>query len=116
MENVGLVVAMRIVDQHCADEALPFSDPFIAGLFQHARILSAQIAALWEFPATVAEAIGSAGRDDAGPLAQSLALGGRLGKLRMLVDAAQFPPDDPFVVDGLDEAALAVLSQLEDDE
>ena len=50
MENVGLVVAMRIVDQHCADEALPWSDPFIAGLFTQARILSAQIAALWEFP------------------------------------------------------------------
>lgn len=116
MDNVGLVVAMRIVDQHCADEALPWSDPFIAGLFQHARILSAQIAAQWEFPPPVVEAIGSAGRDDAGRLARSLALGARLGKLRMLVDAAQFGADDPFVVDGLSEAAVDVFGQLEDEE
>ncbi len=47
MENVGLVVAMRIVDRHAVDEALPWSDPFIAGLFQHARTLSALIAAQW---------------------------------------------------------------------
>jgi len=116
MDNVGLVVAMRIVDQHCADEALPWSDPFIAGLFQHARVLSAQIAAQWDFPDPVVAAIGSAGRDDAGPLAQALALGARLGKLRMLVDAAQFAADDAFVAAGLSEAALAVFAQLEDDE
>jgi hypothetical protein len=64
----------------------------------------------------VAEAIGQAGRDDAGPLAQALALGGRLGKLRVLVDAGQFAHDDPFVVDGLGEAALAVFGKLQDEE
>jgi HD-like signal output (HDOD) protein len=116
MENVGLVVAMRIVDQHCADEALPHSDAFIASLFQHARVLSAQIAALWEFPAAVVEAIEQAAHEDANPLAQALALGGRLGKLRMLADAGQFAHDDPFVVDGLSEAALAVFGKLQDEE
>jgi HD-like signal output (HDOD) protein len=116
MENVGLVVAFRLVDQLCVDEALPWSDPFIAGLFQHARILSARIAALWEFPDTVATAIEAAGRQDAPPLAQALALGDRLAKLRMLVDAAEYRPDDPFVVDGLDEAALAVFDKLRDEE
>ena len=116
MENVGLVVALRIVDQHCADEALPHSDAFIAALFQHARILSAQIAALWEFPEAVVAAIGAAGRADAGPMAQALALGGRLGKLRMLADAGQFPADDPFVVAGLSETALAVFGKLQEEE
>jgi HD-like signal output (HDOD) protein len=116
MENVGLVVAFRLVDQLCADEALPWSDPFIAGLFQHARILSARIAALWEFPDAVAAAIEAAGRADASPLAQALALGDRLAKLRMLVDAAEYPPDDAFVVDGLDQAALAVFDKLRDEE
>jgi HD-like signal output (HDOD) protein len=120
MENVGLVVAFRLVDQLCADEALPWSDPFIAGLFQHARILSARIAALWEFPQTVAAAIEAAGRAahlaPVPPLAQALVLGSRLAKLRMLVDAAEYSPDDPFVVDGLDEAALAVFAKLQDEE
>jgi HD-like signal output (HDOD) protein len=116
MENVGLVVALRLVDQLCTDEALPWSDAFIAGLFTHARILSARIATLWEFPDTVAEAIEAAGRPDAPPLAQALALGGRLAKLRMLVDAAEYAPDDPFVVEGLDAPALAIFGKLQDEE
>lgn len=116
MENVGLVVAMRVVDQACADDALPWSDPFIAGLFAQARILSARIAALWDFPETVAEAIAHAGRPDAPPLAQALALGDRLARLRMLVDGARYADDDPFVVGGLDDKALAVLDKLRDEE
>jgi HD-like signal output (HDOD) protein len=116
MENVGLVVAFRLVDQLCADDALPWSDTFIAGLFGQARILSARIASLWEFPETVAAAIEAAGQPDAPPLAQALALGDRLGKLRMLVDAAQYAPDDHVVVDGLGEAALAVFDKLQDEE
>ncbi|MDB5792834.1 MAG: hypothetical protein JWQ80_2858 [Massilia sp.] len=116
MENVGLVVAFRLIDQHCADGALPDSDQFIAGLFEQARILSARIAALWDFPDAVCAAIGSAGRSDAGALAQALALGDRLAKLRILVDAAQYAPDDPFVVDGLDESALAVFDRLRDED
>lgn len=116
MENVGLVVAFRLVDQICADEALPWSEPFIAALFTHARVLSARIAALWEFPETVAAAIEAAGRADAAPLAQALALGDRLAKLRMLVDGAQFAADDPFVTDGLSDAALKVFDKLQDEE
>ena len=50
------------------------------------------------------------------PSLQALAQGGRLGKLRMLVDAGQIAADDPFVIDGLGETALVVLAQLEDDE
>jgi len=116
MENVGLVVAFRLVDQLCADDALPWSDAFVAGLFGQARILSARIAALWEFPEPVAAAIETAGQPDAAPLAQALALGDRLAKLRMLVDAAEYAPDDPFVADGLNEAALAVFDKLQDEE
>lgn len=116
MENVGLVVALRLVEQACGDEALPWSDPFIAGLSAQARLLSARIAALWEFPEPVCAAIASAGRDDAAPLAQALALGDRLAKLRMLVDGAQFASDDPFVVGGMGEAALAVFEKLQDED
>jgi HD-like signal output (HDOD) protein len=115
MENVGLVVAFRLVDQASAD-ALPWSEHFIVGLFQHARILSARIAGLWEFPPAVAAAIEAAGQADPPPLAAALALGGRLARLRMLADAGQFPHDDPFVVDGMSEAALAVFEKLRDEE
>ena len=116
IENVGLVVALRLVDLACKDGALPQSDEFIAALFRSARLLSARIARLWDFPETVVEAIGRAGRPDAPVLAQTLALSDRLGKLRMLVDAARVPAGDPFVTAGLDAAALACFERLQDEE
>lgn len=115
MENVGLVVAFRQIDQMAAG-ALPQSDEFIAELFAQARILSARIAELWEFPESVTSAIGEAGQAGASPLAQTLALGDRLSKLRMLVDAIRFTADAPFVVNGLDAAALACFDKLQDED
>jgi HD-like signal output (HDOD) protein len=116
MENVGLVVAFRLVDQLCPGDALPQSNAFVAALFAQARILSARIAELWEFPEPVAQAIEAAGNRDAPPLAQALALGDRLAKLRLLVDAAIYQADDPFVVDGLGRNALACFEKLADEE
>lgn len=114
MANVGLVVAFRLIDQMASQEALPQSDEFIAGLFAQARTLSARIAALWEFPDTVTSAIDHAGQPDAPAPAQTLALGERLSKLRMLVDAYKLEPDDPVVVNGLGRAALACFDKLKD--
>lgn len=116
MANVGIVVAFRLIDQMYTDEAVPQSDEFIDELFTQGRILSARIAELWEFPASVTDAIAQAGQSDAPPLAQTLELGDRVSKLRMLVDATKFVHDDPFVVDGLSKAALACFDKLEDDE
>jgi HD-like signal output (HDOD) protein len=116
MANVGLVVAFRLIDQMSPEEALPQSDEFIAALFVQARLLSARIAALWEFPATVASAIELAGQPDAPPPAQTLALADRVSKLRMLVDGGQFAPDDAFVLAGLDKAALACFDKIRDED
>jgi HD-like signal output (HDOD) protein len=116
MENVGLVIAFRLIDQMCSEDALPQSDEFIAELFAQARTLSARIAELWEFPDTVTSTIEYAGQPDSSPLAQTLALSNRVSKLRMLVDAIQFTPDDPFVVNGLDKAALACFDKLQDED
>ncbi len=117
MANVGLVVAFRLIDQMHAPDVFPQSDAFIAQVFAQARILSVRIAELWEFPASVTRAIGQAGADaDADPQAQALALGERLSKLRMLVDAGRFPADDPFVTTGLDKSALLAFDKLADDE
>jgi HD-like signal output (HDOD) protein len=119
MENIGLVVAFRLIDQLCPGDTLPHSDAFIAGLFDGARILSARIAALWEFPDTVAQAIeacGSGANRSSSALAQALALGDHLAKLRLLVDAAVLQAGDALVVGGLDPAALACFEKLQDDE
>lgn len=116
MTNVGLVVAFRLIDQLHAPEAFPQSDAFIAQVFAQARILSVKIAELWEFPESVTRAIAQAGQLDADAQAQALALGERLSKLRMLVDAAQLDADDPFVVAGLGKSALAAFGKLADEE
>jgi HD-like signal output (HDOD) protein len=116
MENVGLVVAFRLIDQMHAEDALPQSEEFIAELFAQSRTLSARIAGLWEFPDSVTSAIAHAGQPGSLPLAQTLALSDRLSKLRMLVDAFKFTPGDPFVVNGLGEAALACFDKLQDED
>lgn len=116
MANVGIVVAFRLIDQMHEEGAVPQSDAFIDELFVQGRILSARIAELWEFPAAVSGAIEQAGLEDGPALAQTLALGDRVSKLRMLVDATKFVHDDPFVVNGLGKAALACFAKLEDDE
>jgi HD-like signal output (HDOD) protein len=116
MANVGLVVTFRLIDQLHAPEAFPQSDAFIAQVFAQARILSVRIAELWEFPESVTRAIAQAGQLDADAQAQALALGERLSKLRMLVDAAQLDADDPFVMAGLGKRALGVFDKLADEE
>jgi HD-like signal output (HDOD) protein len=116
MANVGLVVAFRLIDQMASEDALPQSDEFIAALFAQARILSARIAALWEFPVTVSSAIEFAAQPEAPAPSQALALADRVSKLRLLVDANQFAADDAFMLAGLDKAALACFDKLRDDD
>ena len=116
LHNVGLIVALRLVDQIYTGAVLPQSDQFCAALLSNARLLSARIAALWEFPATVSNAIERAGQPGAPPLAQVLATADRIGMLRLLVDAGHFGADDPIVRQGLDPAALAVFEKLSNEE
>ncbi|MES2757721.1 MAG: HDOD domain-containing protein [Pseudomonadota bacterium] len=116
LHHVGLIVAFRLVDQIYAGDALPQSDEFSAALLADSQLLSARIAALWEFPATVSGAIESAGSPAAPPLARVLEQADRIGMLRVLVDAGRYAPDDPFVLQALDPAALAVFEKLSNEE
>lgn len=119
MHNVGLIVAFRLIDQLYADAPLPHSTAFCAGLFAQARLLSARIGELWEFPVTVTAAIEQAGLPAAPatpPLAEAVALSDRLAKLRMLVDAGQVAADDPFVTDGLNQTALSCFERLHNED
>lgn len=88
MQNVGLIVALRLADQVAGAAPLPQSDSFAHALLDGARRLSAGIAGLWEFPPGVAQAILQAGQFEATPLAQALHEGDRLAKLRVLCDAS----------------------------
>ena len=86
MHNIGLVVALRVADQ-ALPGALPDDDAFAGALLAGARLLSARIAAEWDLPPAVVEAIARPGA--ALPLGAALAAGDRLAKLRLLADAAQ---------------------------
>jgi HD-like signal output (HDOD) protein len=111
MHNVGLIVACRLIDQVCHDEPLPRSDQFCAGLLALSRTLAAQIAAHWEFPPSISHAIAQAGQPGAGALAQAVASGDRVAKLRVLADAAVLAAGDPLL-EGLHGAQRKCFDKL----
>jgi HD-like signal output (HDOD) protein len=115
MQNVGLVVAFRLIDQ-VHGHALPQSAPFCHALLAGARTLSGRIAGAWEFPQSASQAIIQAGHPDAPPLAHALAEADRLAKLRVLLDAG-IPGFDPaYVSAGLDTRLARHFDKLRNQE
>jgi len=112
MQNLGLVVAFRVADRICPGGKVPASSTFGAALLGCSRQLSSAIAAHWNFPPEVAAAIGHAGDPGQNQLAQALAQGDRIAKLRLLIDAAVLPEDDELVTEGLDNFQRRCLGKL----
>ena len=97
VQNVGLVVALRVIDQAEGATALPDAPAFALALFAQARRLSHGIALHWQFPENVAGAILEKESANASPLARVLATSDRLAKLRLLEDAGAVSADDPLL-------------------
>ncbi|MEW6371631.1 MAG: HDOD domain-containing protein [Pseudomonadota bacterium] len=97
VQNVGLLVALRLIDQAEGGAALPDSPAFARGLLGQARRLSHGIALHWQFPENVAGAIVEEESGHASALARVLATGDRLAKLRLLADAGALPDPDPLL-------------------
>jgi len=119
MQNVGLVVALRLSDRVCEANRMPGKVPgsrsFGTALFAASRELSGAIADHWAFPPEVGRAIVAAdapAEGAAGHLAQALALGDRIAKLRLLIDARVLDEDDALVSDGLDAFQRRCLGKL----
>jgi HD-like signal output (HDOD) protein len=112
MQNLGLVVGFRLADRVCDDGKVPGSSDFGLQLLDEGRMLSAAIARHWDFPASVADAIAHAGEPGEENLAQALALGDRIAKLRLLIDAHVIGEDDGFVSEGLDNFQRRCLGKL----
>jgi HD-like signal output (HDOD) protein len=112
MQNLGLVVGFRLADRVCADGKVPGASEFGLELLAVGRNLSAAIARHWDFPQPVADAIAHAGDPDDENLAQALALGDRIAKLRLLIDANVVDEDDDFVTEGLDNFQRRCLGKL----
>jgi len=112
MQNVGLMVAFRLADRVCNNGKVPRSSEFGARLLASSRQLSAGIATHWDFPDAVADAIADAGDPGESKLAQALAVGDRIAKLRLLIDNYLLLPDDKLVMDSLDPFQRRCLGKL----
>ena len=111
MHDVGLVVALRLLDRIVAAPTIPQDAEFAAAVLAAARELSARIALFWELPPPIGAAILRAGRAGAPPLAEALVRADRLAKLRLLHDAGALRPNDALLA-GLDGALAQAFARL----
>lgn len=91
MHNVGLVVALRVIDGLLPTGGLPDSDAFGLRLVHAARLISAGIAGQWELPPAIGHAIAHLGDHATMPAQLPAALdeADRLAKLHMLAGGGQ---------------------------
>jgi HD-like signal output (HDOD) protein len=109
LQNVGLTVALRTMDQATKGEPQLGSGVFWAQLARDTRALSVSIAREWNFPDSVVQALAEQGGMRKGtamsPLGRLLMLSAYLGKVRMLVEQEVVEDGDPALMAGLPEDA-----------
>lgn len=116
IHNVGLTVALRVVDQ-LSDGRQPIGSPtFCNALAGHGRTLSANISREWHFPDSVTKAVSEA---DAGEqetelseLGRILQMGDYLSKLDTLRRQGRVTDNDARLSEGLGEKERDCLAQL----
>lgn len=115
IQNVGLIAALRVMEQNADPEVQLGSESFCNALITHARVLSCSIGREWQFPAAIIEAIeqqsGNTDLTGMTPLARTLASGDYLSKVQLL-DAQGLLPVQ--AVEGLSEQGLLCLQALRD--
>lgn len=113
MQNVGMVVAFRIIDRGYTGRVLPDADEFCLQFTQAARVLSSRIAKAWEFPPNVVEVIEHFGdREHAvsqSALGKVLYVSDQVSKMRLLIDHGLLDEEEHFVRFGLSPSALHCL-------
>jgi HD-like signal output (HDOD) protein len=105
LQNVGLTVALRTMDQATRGEPLLGSGLFWAQLARDTRKLSVSIAREWNFPESVVQALAEQGGLRKGavmsPLGRLLMLTDYLGKIRMLAEQGLVEDGDAALMAGL---------------
>jgi len=116
LHNVGLIVALRIMDQMARGERRLGSEIFLAQLARDTRRLAVSIAREWHFPDTVVQALSEQGGMHRGaqmsPLGRLLKLTDYLGKVRMLVENELLDESNPELFAGLPPNAAQCYSAL----
>ena len=114
VQNVGLVVASRIVDYICADGVRPTSVKFEQALLAKARELTLLIAEEWEFPDAVLIPLRDQMRRtaDLSDLSLSLRQADQLSKIHLLVKANLIEQDDPLLLLDQDPKIMACYQEM----
>ncbi|PQP02446.1 hypothetical protein C5614_01450 [Massilia phosphatilytica] len=116
LQNVGLIVSLRIMDQEAKDGERLGSDVFLAQLARDTRRLCASIAREWNFPETVSTALLEQGELRRGvimsPLGRLLKLADYLGKVRMLVEQGLVDEAEDALFAGLPPEAAPCYAAL----
>ncbi|MDB5906281.1 MAG: hypothetical protein JWP34_395 [Massilia sp.] len=118
VQSVGLIVALRIMDQTTKGEHGLGTEMFCAALIRNARILTCSIGREWHFPDSVTLAISEQSGMKKGvvisPLGRLLTLTDYIGKVRILIENERASFGDPALFGGLpasaDEAYRAVAA------
>jgi HD-like signal output (HDOD) protein len=120
MQQVGLIVAFRVLDRTYQGQTLPHSTGFCRAFVGYARHLSCRIGLEWGFPETMIEAIeeqndavAASGRTELGKV---LLVGDRLSKMRVLVANAQLQEDDARLRNGLSHSEASCFDALSADQ
>jgi HD-like signal output (HDOD) protein len=105
LQNVGLIVALRVMDQVAKNDASLGSELFCAQLVRDARALTCSIGREWHFPDAVTLALAEQNGVQKGaqlsPLGQLLMLTDYLGKVRELIGHGRLGHADPALLAGL---------------
>ncbi len=116
IQNVGLIVSLRIMDQISEGKGPIGSETFCTYLFRHARFLSCSIGKEWRFPESVTVAIEEQGRvfDTAkmSPIGRILSLGDYLSKVKILVANDRLTEGDPRLLKNLSGKAISCYNEL----
>ncbi len=116
LQDVGLIVSLRVMDQEAKDGERLGSDVFLAQLARDTRRLCASIAREWNFPETVSTALLEQGELRRGvimsPLGRLLKLADYLGKVRMLVEQGLIDETDDALFAGLPPEAAPCYAAL----
>jgi HD-like signal output (HDOD) protein len=99
VQHVGLIVACRVVDDHCKNSVVPMSLAFQNALLDKAGELTYRIAKEWEFPQDVLLSLRNQGYspDQLSDLSLSFHQADQLSKIYLLVQRNQLAEDDPLL-------------------
>ncbi|NEX60527.1 HDOD domain-containing protein [Noviherbaspirillum galbum] len=118
IQNVGLTVSLRVIDQ-MSDNRLPVGSPtFCNALAMQGRTLAVNIAREWHFPEAVSKAILEQSSDPRDPkvsaLGRILLMGDYLSKIDILVRNDRIDRRDRAITEDLSEKEIACLDALGD--